>query len=429
MVHRCLVFQVIFAGTVCFGSYVAYSQETPPKPKLVEDFGTDRDEEEGDSPEDEPAAVVDTQPMLTREEEQQIVRDIRDGVDHPAAAAKAIGRLPRVPGEGPLRAMRQLDRDIATRRVEPYLSLASQATLALARSGDEASLIYLHRVFDTHPERHNDVARAIATLAIERSRRPHDWPLLVRSLPVLDGDDLVLVLNALARYRDRAGAGNLRREVILAMARLGDRMEAADSLLRYWTGITPEARLDDPAARLKFWQDWFVANYPAFPSATPVADKAAGKHQTDDLLKRLAAIPAQGDPQRGRQAFEKGLCFKCHRYGNEGETYGPDLSKVSAKLQDKEIVESLLFPSQRIHEQYQSQNVALTDGRIVTGLVGDRKDDLVILNIKGEKLVIAKGDVEEITPSPLSSMPEALLDRLNDEELVDLFQYMRTPPE
>ena len=37
---------------------------------------------------------------------------------------------------------------------------------------------------------------------------------------------------------------------------------------------------------------------------------------------------------------------------------------------------------------------------------------------------IAKGDVEEITPSPTSLMPDKLLQPLNKEEILDLIAYL-----
>ena len=126
--------------------------------------------------------------------------------------------------------------------------------------------------------------------------------------------------------------------------------------------------------------------------------------------------------------FEKSQCIKCHRYGNRGEGIGPDLSTVSNRFQRKEILESVIFPSQVISDQFAAKTVVTHDGKTYTGLVGPTADGVVVLQANTEKVNVAKADIDEIVPSKKSAMPEGLFNTLTLAEIADLFAYMAKAP-
>ncbi len=51
-----------------------------------------------------------------------------------------------------------------------------------------------------------------------------------------------------------------------------------------------------------------------------------------------------------------------------------------------------------------------------------------MLNTNGEKVPIPEQDIDEITPSKLSSMPDGVLKELTLQEIADLFAYVTTDP-
>jgi mono/diheme cytochrome c family protein len=110
--------------------------------------------------------------------------------------------------------------------------------------------------------------------------------------------------------------------------------------------------------------------------------------------------------------FVKAQCAACHRFGDFGESIGPDLTTVSQRFQKKEVLESILHPSQVISDQYAPQG----DG------------SLIVLQASGEKAQVAKEDIEDVTPSRNSAMPEGLLNSLSLEEIAALFAYLSEPP-
>jgi putative heme-binding domain-containing protein len=204
----------------------------------------------------------------------------------------------------------------------------------------------------------------------------------------------------------------------------------AVKLLSRWTGEKPHrngAQWDDALAA---WQQWFRDNYPDEPA--PELPVAAGKNKWshEELLGYLEGDNAtQGDPGRGEAMCAKAQCIKCHRFGARGEGVGPDLTTVSQRFQRKEILESLMFPSQVISDQYASKTIVTAEGHTYTGMVAPfGSDSVVVLQSNGEKVTVPNDEISETTVSKKSAMPEGLLNELSLEEIADLFAYLGTSP-
>jgi putative heme-binding domain-containing protein len=104
------------------------------------------------------------------------------------------------------------------------------------------------------------------------------------------------------------------------------------------------------------------------------------------------------------------------------------LSNVSRRFQRKEILESVVYPSLVISDQFAAKSVVTVDGKTYTGLVGETGDGVVVLQTTGEKINLAKADIEQIVPSRKSAMPEGLFNTLSAAEIADLFAYLANPP-
>ncbi len=149
-----------------------------------------------------------------------------------------------------------------------------------------------------------------------------------------------------------------------------------------------------------------------------------------ELMSYLTGPQAtQAVAARGAALFEKAQCIKCHRFGERGDTVGPDLTNVSKRFQKKEILESILFPSQVISDQYGTRSIQTKDGKNYTGMVAPSGDGaLTVLQENGEKVVIEEANVEQSTRTKVSAMPEGLLNTLSLEDIADLFAYLNSPP-
>ena len=69
-------------------------------------------------------------------------------------------------------------------------------------------------------------------------------------------------------------------------------------------------------------------------------------------------------------------------------------------------------------------------GQTLTGIVSNgAPGEMVVLQTDGTKRVLKESDVDEITPSKISAMPEGLLNDLTSEEIADLFAFLTTTPQ
>jgi putative heme-binding domain-containing protein len=263
-------------------------------------------------------------------------------------------------------------------------------------------------------------------LAMGLSQLPdgENWPLLLRALPVVDGVSAQEILVQLAKVNRKPETPEGIRQAILCGLRLGDAGgDLAVKLLAKWTGQSPPPDAK-PLPALATYQHWFAATYPNLPPATPPKAESA-RYTIEELNAFLVENGGKGDAARGAVVFEKAACLKCHRFGGQGETIGPDLTTVTSRFQRREILESILHPSQVISDQYAGKTVTTVDGKIVVGLVAPAPDgSLVVLQANAQKVTIPKADVENIAPSKQSTMPDGLLNTLALQDVADLFAYM-----
>jgi len=358
--------------------------------------------------------------------EEQLAR-IQDGANDPAAAMAVVQNLSGHLSPEQLTAVRDLDMKLANNKSPEARALAKAAIQALGH-GDPASLDYLHQVFESSPDRRQDVAQALATSG--KARRDVDWPVLVRSLPVVEGTAARDVLRALPRFSIKDDKPqDLRQVILLGLKLKDDGGRDAAVLLSHWTGARPAEPKTPWAESLAAWQKWFAEKYPDQPEAVLPVEASDNKWTFAQLRDFLTAGDGQqGSAERGAAIFEKAQCIKCHRYGTRGEGIGPDLSAVSSRFQRKEILESVIFPSQVISDQFAAKTVVTHDGNTYTGIVGPAGEGVVVLQPNGEKVTIAKDEVDMIVPSKKSAMPEGLFNTLTLAEIADLFAYLGKPP-
>jgi putative heme-binding domain-containing protein len=149
----------------------------------------------------------------------------------------------------------------------------------------------------------------------------------------------------------------------------------------------------------------------------------------DDLIGKVATLPEGRSFEVGRNLFKVANCVACHQFGGEGYALGPDLTKMEPDKQTvQHILRSIVEPSQAIDDKYRSYAFLLDSGKLVTGTVVEENDDVVKiltdpLNVR-EPTVLSKDEIEERSKSQVSIMPAGLLNKLTEEEIVDLVAYI-----
>ena len=141
----------------------------------------------------------------------------------------------------------------------------------------------------------------------------------------------------------------------------------------------------------------------------------------------LADVLAQGDPTRGELVYRRAslMCAKCHAIGGAGGRIGPDLASLGGSAQVDHVLESLLDPSAKIKEGYQTQTVFRSDGTVVSGVVQRKTNtDLLLRDAEDVLLTIPLSEIDQMGPGSLSLMPTGLTAPLRRDELVDLVRFL-----
>lgn len=133
----------------------------------------------------------------------------------------------------------------------------------------------------------------------------------------------------------------------------------------------------------------------------------------------------KGDPYAGQKLFNA-ACAACHRLFARGGDVGPDLTPYPRADVDTLLLH-IVNPSAEIREGYENILVETTDDRSLTGFLVRRDDRLVVLRgPDGQSVSVERKDIQEMRAAGLSLMPEGLLDGLGDQQLRDLFAYLRS---
>lgn len=159
----------------------------------------------------------------------------------------------------------------------------------------------------------------------------------------------------------------------------------------------------------------------------PVA-KGPGRTWTIDEVAALAKDLTDADVKNGEKMFQASLCAACHRVGRMGGAAGPDLSNVAGRFNPRELAVAILDPNREISDQYGFQYILKTDGSTVMGKVLDEKDEILVVATNpfdfSETQGISRADIKEMKPSPVSPMPGALINQLNEKELKDFLGFL-----
>lgn len=137
--------------------------------------------------------------------------------------------------------------------------------------------------------------------------------------------------------------------------------------------------------------------------------------------RTLARTP--GDRAAGAAVFER-LCAQCHLIHGKGQEVGPDVT-VNGRSSYEQLLSNILDPNLVIGEGYLTTTVLTTDGRALSGLKVEDTADRVSLKLQGGKLErIPRGEIEEMTTSEVSLMPENLETQMTTRELADLIEFL-----
>jgi putative heme-binding domain-containing protein len=323
-----------------------------------------------------------------------------------------------------------------TKALNDYMAKQSGGDLTLAlRSGSQDALKSALKLLE------DKKASSTARIAI------------AKTLAELGKQEAVMPMVNILKATNPPG---LKRGILQAAAKFDDK-RIPEALLLNWEGqIAGDKALREDALRvmagrkewaqilMNFVNDWKVPTKHFTVDIVrqlslhkdPEIDAAIDKHwkgllatgPTEAKKKESERIKAVlktglGDAAKGKIQF-MGRCAICHKLFDEGGSIGPDLTGYDRSNADFWL-DNLFMPSMEIREGFGAYIVKTKGGQILTGLM-DAQDanGIVIKDMANNKTALKQTDIESMTASPVSLMPEGLTTGMSDADLKDFFAYL-----
>jgi putative heme-binding domain-containing protein len=156
--------------------------------------------------------------------------------------------------------------------------------------------------------------------------------------------------------------------------------------------------------------------------------------QLDDLREKLSHADQGRSFENGRQLFELATCASCHRMGELGGHFGPELTDVAVRLAKTEpeprlrLLEEILHPSRQIAERYRTVVIGTLDGKQLSGIVVENETEGYRLvnnpQTPEASIFVPRSEIEQIDQTQISLMPAGLLSTFTLEDIMDLIAYL-----
>ncbi|MEI6239163.1 MAG: c-type cytochrome [Planctomycetia bacterium] len=171
------------------------------------------------------------------------------------------------------------------------------------------------------------------------------------------------------------------------------------------------------------------------PAAASVESRPFVKTWTiDDFTTVLTTDWRTGrDLNHGQRVFSAAQCVRCHAFRGDGGLAGPDLTAAGGRYSPRDLLDNTLHPSKVINEQYAMTVYVMEDGRQIIGRIVNMVGDTIMVATDpvdpgGSEVRFTRGEVESMTASPTSLMPDGLLNTFTADDVLDLLAYLTQPP-
>jgi putative heme-binding domain-containing protein len=241
----------------------------------------------------------------------------------------------------------------------------------------------------------------------------------------------------------------LQAAAVAGLGRLRD-AQVPDDLLRGWKGYAPplRARILDVLLQRDDWtrnvldavehQQILVFEIDAVRRQRLLQHRDAAVRERAGRLLASAVNPdrqkvvesyqsvltTKGDAPRGQVAFGK-ICAACHQLGGIGHVVGPDLASVGDKSAPSLLI-AILDPNRAVEARYINYVAQTKNGLTFTGvLASETGNSITLIGQEGKQQVILRTDLEELSSTNKSVMPEGLEKDLKPQDVADLIAFIQ----
>ena len=147
--------------------------------------------------------------------------------------------------------------------------------------------------------------------------------------------------------------------------------------------------------------------------------------QIADVIAKV--MPLEGNANGGKELFKAQSCVNCHTFANGQQPKGPHLVDIGKRYKKEELLESILDPSKKIAQGFDTWTFVTVDGRIQTGFVVLESAETVTLRgIDGLSKELPQRDIDERVKQEISMMPKGVVGNLTPEQLADIIAYLQS---
>ena len=163
---------------------------------------------------------------------------------------------------------------------------------------------------------------------------------------------------------------------------------------------------------------------------------AYGQSDISAQLRQMGSVRVasetmkRGDAARGAILFHQAQyqCSKCHSVGQQESSLGPNLAVWEKTPERSYLIESILQPSAKLRDGYQTVTVLTDEGLQHTGILVAKTPQQITLRDAaedGREKKFNTSELDDITVSDKSIMPEGLVDQLAGvAQFYDLAKYV-----
>ncbi len=152
----------------------------------------------------------------------------------------------------------------------------------------------------------------------------------------------------------------------------------------------------------------------------------------EELADAVKEMEAKGGRNfaNGKQMFTVGSCIACHKFGGQGNEFGPDLTKLDPKVFKSalDVTDHIIDPAKKIDDKYAMYRIVLDNEKVLTVMIVEEKDGVVkvIENplASTKPLELKATTIVERKKLTTSIMPKGALDKLTRDEILDLLAYV-----
>jgi len=242
----------------------------------------------------------------------------------------------------------------------------------------------------------------------------------------------------------------LQLAAVSALTRLRD-VQAAELLIEQWPGFTPRLRavaIEGLFARRDSMERFVTAvesgkidrrdvdpprvaqllrhgNAKIRKRAEALFRTGRGSDRGMVVERYRQALNTLGSPDKGRAVF-RSTCIACHRAEGVGQELAPNLMTVQNRGAEA-ILLNILDPNREVNPQFVNYVVVTKDGRSASGIIaGESATSITLRRGEGQSETILRSQVEELSSTGMSLMPEGLEKEIDQQAMADLLAYLTT---